>query len=141
MKSILDLILEGPPLDAAAFPASSRYHGIGTLQLTVSTSSLSRRSTSVRATVDRELAADGASIVYLRRRFVPMPDRFSLLSVHSVREGERLDNITARYLGDPLQYWRLCDANNVIVPDELTDEVGNEILITLPADIPGGTIA
>ncbi|HSY48931.1 MAG TPA: LysM domain-containing protein [Thermoanaerobaculia bacterium] len=121
MTDILQQILQGPPLDATAFPASSRYHGIGTLQLTV--------------------AADGAPIVYLGRRFVPMPDRFALLTVHNVREGERLDNITAQYFGDPLQYWRLCDANNVIVPDELTDEVGNEILITLPADIPGGTSA
>jgi hypothetical protein len=119
MTDILQQILQGPPLDATAFPSSSRYHGIGTLQLTV--------------------AADGAPVVYLRRRFVPASDRFALLSIHSVREGERLDNITAQYLGDPLQFWRICDANNVIVPDELTDAVGDEILITLPADIPGGS--
>ena len=120
MSDILQQIFEGPPLDATAFPASSRYHGIATLQM---------------------VAADGSPVVYLRRRFVPMPDRFALLTVHSVREGERLDNITARYLGDPLQFWRVCDANAVMTPDELTDKVGNEILITLPADLPGGTSA
>ncbi len=117
MSNILEQILEGPPLDATAFPASSRYHGISTLQM---------------------VAADGSPMVYLRRRLVPMPDRFALLTVHSVREGDRLDNITARYLGDPLQFWRVCDANGVMKPDELAGEVGNEILITLPEGMPGG---
>ncbi len=50
-------------------------------------------------------------IVYLRRRLVPQPERFAMLQVHIVAQGERLDNITARYLDDPEQFWRLCDAN------------------------------
>ena len=120
MTDILQQILEGPPLQATAFPASSRYHGIGTLQL---------------------VAADGTPMVYLRRRFVPSPDAFTVLTVHSVREGERLDNITAQYLGDPLQYWRICDANRAMSPDELTDRIGNEIRITLPEGVPGSTNA
>ena len=120
MSNILQQILEGPPLDATAFPASSRYHGLGTLQT---------------------LGPDATPIIYLKRRFIPAPDRFVELTVHRVREGERLDNITARYLGDPLQYWRVCDANRVMVPDSLTDEIGREIRITMPADVPGGTSA
>jgi hypothetical protein len=49
-----------------------------------------------------------------------------------VTQGERLDNITARYLGDPLQFWRLCDANGALDPEELTDETGRTIAITMP---------
>ena len=80
---------------------------------------------------------DGLKIVYLRRRFVPAADRFALLQEHSVAEGERLDNITAQYLGDPEQFWRLCDANNAVRPDELTETIGRRLRITLPEGIPG----
>lgn len=80
---------------------------------------------------------DGRKIVYLRRRFVPSADRFALLQEHSVAEGERLDNITAQYLGDPEQFWRLCDANNAVRPEELTETIGRRLRITLPDGIPG----
>ena len=52
-------------------------------------------------------------------------------------QGDRLDNITAQYLGDPEQFWRICDANNVLAPNELTDTLGRIIRITLPEGIPG----
>jgi hypothetical protein len=48
-----------------------------------------------------------------------------------VAQGDRLDNVTARYLGDPAQFWRVCDANNVLRPDEL-EETGRAIAIALP---------
>ena len=97
------------------FPVTSRYYGIATVTLET---------------------ADGRQIVYLRRRFVPDPSRFDLLTEHPVSEGERLDNIAAVYLGDPEQFWRLCDANGVIRPDELTETIGRRIRITLPEGIP-----
>ena len=75
---------------------------------------------------------DGKKIVYLRRRFVPPASRFQLLQEHSVAEGERLDNITAQYLGDPEQFWRLCDANAGMRPQELTETINRPIRITLP---------
>jgi hypothetical protein len=81
--------------------------------------------------------ADGRKIVYVRRRFIPAADRFALLQEHSVAEGERLDNITALYLGDPEQFWRLCDANNAMRPEELTETIGRRLRITLPEGIPG----
>jgi hypothetical protein len=80
--------------------------------------------------------ADGSEIVYLKRRFVPQPDRFALLQHHTVTQGERLDNITARYLDDPLQFWRVCDANRAMRPEELTETVGRRLRITLPEGIP-----
>jgi hypothetical protein len=79
----------------------------------------------------------GKSIVYIRRRFLPSADRFELLLEHSVVQGDRIDNVTAQYLGDPEQFWRLCDANNVMQPDELTATGGGKIRITLPEGIPG----
>lgn len=79
---------------------------------------------------------DGREIAYLRRRFVPSPDNFALLQEHFVVEGERLDVITAHYIGDPEQFWRICDANPVLHPDELTGAPGTIIRITLPEGVP-----
>lgn len=79
----------------------------------------------------------GKIIIYLRRRFVPSPERFALLQEHVVVQGERLDNITAAYLGDPEQFWRVCDANGAMLPDELTETAGRRLRITLPEGIPG----
>lgn len=80
--------------------------------------------------------ADGEKIVFVRRRFVPDPDRFAVLTEHVVTDRERLDNITALYLGDPEQFWRLCDANGALHPDELTETLGRRLRITLPEGIP-----
>lgn len=80
---------------------------------------------------------DGKVIAYLKRRFVPQPERFALLQEHVVKQGERLDNITAHYLDDPEQFWRICDANRATRPDELTETIGKRLRITLPEGIPG----
>jgi hypothetical protein len=76
-------------------------------------------------------------MVYVRRRFVPSADRFALLQEHGVAEGDRLDNVTAQYLGDPEQFWRVCDANNALRPAELIEAVGRKLRITLPEGVPG----
>jgi hypothetical protein len=80
---------------------------------------------------------DGTQVVYLRRRFLPASDRFTVLLEHTVKEGERLDNIAAQYLGDPEQSWRLCDANDAMRPEELTEKPGTTVNITLPEGISG----
>ena len=81
--------------------------------------------------------ADGTSVTYIKRRFVPAPGSLALLQWHRVAQGERLDNIAARYLGDPEQFWRLCDANRALRPQELTETIGKQLRITLPEGIPG----
>lgn len=81
--------------------------------------------------------ADGRQIIYLRRRFLPAQERFALLQEHTVKQGERLDQITAQYLGDPEQFWRVADANAAMRPEELTEEIGRRLRITLPEGIPG----
>ena len=112
----LQAMLQVGGADAAEFPPNSRYYGIGTAKLTT---------------------VDGRTVVFLKRRFVPAPEEFSLIQEHSVIQGDRLDNVTAKYLGDPEQFWRLCDANGAIRPDELTETIGNKVRITLPQGIPG----
>ena len=80
--------------------------------------------------------SDGRTIAYLRRRIVPPGDHFALLQLHTINANERLDNVTASYLGDPEQFWRICDANDAIDPHELTEKVGKKIRITLPEGVP-----
>ena len=101
---------------SAGFPANSRYQATDTAIVTT---------------------ADGRTVVYLRRRFVPPPERFALLKERLIAQGERLDTIAAQELGDPELFWRLCDANAALRPDELTEEPGRAIRITLPEGIPG----
>lgn len=112
----LQAMMQSGGLKASLFPPTSRYHGLET------------------ATTED---SSGRTIVYLHRRFLPSPDRFSLLHEHAVAQGERLDNITARYLGDPEQFWRICDANSAMRPEELTETIGRRLRITLPEGIPG----
>jgi len=78
----------------------------------------------------------GKTMIYLKRRFVPSPERFALLQYHVVSQGERLDNITAQYLGDPEQFWRICDANHAMQPQAL-EVAGTRLRITLPEGVPG----
>ena len=98
------------------FPPTSRYANIDTVQV---------------------VTADGRTLSFLRRRFVPPPENFSLLQTYLVVQGDRLDNVTARFLSDPVQFWRLCDANRAMRPDELTETIGRRLRITLPEGIPG----
>jgi hypothetical protein len=80
---------------------------------------------------------DGQQLPYLRRRLLPQSSRFALLREHVVTGGERLDRIAAQELGDPELFWRLCDANNAMLPDDLTAVVGRRLRVTLPEGIPG----
>ncbi len=82
-------------------------------------------------------AEDGRIIPYLLRRFLPPTDLFTPITTYTVKENERLDNITARFLGDPEQFWRVCDANGFMRAEELTEEPGRSVSITLPQGIPG----
>lgn len=74
------------------------------------------------------------TVRYLRRRFPPQPDSLPTLAEHVVTGGDRPDLIATTYLGDPTQFWRVCDANRVIHPDELTaaDRIGGTLRIPVP---------
>ena len=112
----LQAVLQGGGQKPALFAPTSRYCDIDT------------------ATLEN---VEGRITIYLRRRFLPSPERFALLQEHVVTQGDRLDNVTAKYLGDPEQFWRVCDANGAMRPDELTETIGRRLQITLPEGVPG----
>jgi hypothetical protein len=108
--------LQNNALTPPAFASTSRYYAIATARLT---------------------QADGRTVVYVQRRFLPPPEHFAPLQIVTIAAGDRLDNLAARYLGDPLQAWRLCDANGAMQPEALVADVGATLLITLPEGVPG----
>jgi hypothetical protein len=116
MANPLQDLLESASQKNTQFPTESRYHGIGTATLETS---------------------DGRIILYLRRRFVPPPEQFTLIQEHTVAQGDRLDNIASQYLVNPELFWQVCDANNAIRPEELIETIGRKLRITLPEGIPG----
>ncbi len=95
------------------FPVTSRYYGIEIATYEV---------------------AEGRTVNYLRRRFLPDGAKAVVLTEHTITQGDRLDNVTARYLGDPEQFWLVCDANNAMRPDDLLaeSEIGRRLRIPLP---------
>ncbi|HEU0052578.1 MAG TPA: hypothetical protein VFQ39_05350 [Longimicrobium sp.] len=105
----------GDTAAAQAFPATSRYYGIPTATF-----------------VD----GDGRAITYLTRRFCPQPDTIPVLARMALRTDERLDQFTARTLGDPTLFWRVADANNAVDPFRLTDEPGRTLTVPAP-QLPG----
>jgi hypothetical protein len=80
------------------------------------------------ALVGEALIDDGKGHVvrYKKTRFIPETAGPML---HMVRQGDRLDLIANLYFRDPERFWRICDANAVLWPDELTAEPGDKILI------------
>ena len=118
MTDPLKAFMQANALTTPAFVPGSRYHGLDTAQWT---------------------RPDGEQVTYVRRRFIPPPENFNLLSEYRVAESDRIDNLAAKHLSDPQQYWRLCDGNGAIRPDELTEIIGRYLRITLPEGVPGGT--
>lgn len=104
------------------FPTDSRYYGFSVQQYT---------------------APNGQAIPYLARRIVPQPGapNYATINTYTVRQGDRLDLIAAKYLGDPLMSWLLCDANGAVNPCDLTATPGRVLAITTPQGVPGGSIA
>jgi hypothetical protein len=100
------------------FDATSRYHGLETAELTV---------------VDRD--GDERVLTYVRRRFVAGAAATSTLVLHAVVQGERLDHLATRYFGDPTQFWRICDANDALRPEELIEVPGRLVEIPLPGGL------
>jgi hypothetical protein len=112
-------LLAQTSLQTTLFTSTSRYYGLPTATFAV---------------------PGGNPIAYVCRRFVPRPERFQTLQLHTVTQGERLDNIAAQYLGDPTLFWRLCDANRAMRPESLTKTAGRILRITLPQGITGSSL-
>jgi hypothetical protein len=97
------------------FDSTSRYYKLNTSTINLTNSDGTTR-----------------TVRYVQRRIIPPVGSALTVIEHTITEGDRIDNITARYLGDPTAYWLICDANNVIHPSDLTDTPGRVIEIVLP---------
>jgi hypothetical protein len=75
--------------------------------------------------------ADGREIPYKRRRLLPQASSLPKLGESAVQPADRMDLIAARTLGQPEQFWRVCDANDALDPEELL-EPGRRLTIPLP---------
>ena len=93
------------------FQPTSRYYSIETVTITA-----------VRWAGHRVQAAP----------LLPQSDTLATLAELTVAQGDRLDVITARTLGDPEQFWRVCDANQALDPFALTAEIGSSLRIPIP---------
>lgn len=58
-----------------------------------------------------------------RVKVVPVPPapQQDSLGVHLMKEGQRIDHLSARYLNDPAGFWRICEHNDVMLPETLTE--------------------
>jgi hypothetical protein len=45
----------------------------------------------------------------------------TLLGEHLRKEGQRLDHLANFYLQDPNAFWRICEINDVMLPDALAE--------------------
>lgn len=75
--------------------------------------------------------AAGRERSYVKRRFLPQGEALPLLALATIQPNERLDVLTYRTLGDPLQFWRVADANNAINPFDL-EEGGRALRVPVP---------
>jgi hypothetical protein len=118
MNYPLQALIQMGVVPPVTFPTDSRYYGTSILQYT---------------------APNGQSIPYLARRIVPQPGspNYATIAQYSVRQGDRLDLIAATYLGDPLVFWIICDANGAIRPHDLVAKPGRVLAITTPQGVPG----
>ncbi|HKD84311.1 MAG TPA: hypothetical protein VKB58_06150 [Terriglobales bacterium] len=122
MRDPLQSLIQMGVVPPVTFPTDSRYYGSATLSY---------------------VSPSGQMITYLARRFVPQPGapNFATVARHTVRQVDRLDLIAAKYLGDPLVFWLICDANGAIKPEQLVETPGNVLNITMPQGVPGASNA
>jgi nucleoid-associated protein YgaU len=81
--------------------------------------------------------AEGREIVYVKRRFLPRGSRLPLLMQVQVDEGDRLDRIAARTLGNAELFWRIADATDAMDPADL-EVVETVLRVPIPGAGEGG---
>jgi len=72
----------------------------------------------------------GRTVRHKRVRFIP--ETVGVLP-YLVQQGDRLDLISFNAFGDPEQFWRICDANCALWPDDLMAESGRLLRIPVPS--------
>ncbi len=72
------------------------------------------------------------TISYKRRRFLPKGQDLPTLTETRVEQSDRLDLVADRTIGDPEQFWRICDANDAMNPADLTAVPGRWLKAPVP---------
>ena len=88
--------------------------------------------------VEQMTLPNGTVIAYLSRRIIPQASIYPQTQNYSLVIGDRTDNLAARYVGDPILFWMIADANSAFEPEDLVAEPGKVILIPLVSGIPSG---
>jgi nucleoid-associated protein YgaU len=70
----------------------------------------------------------GLEIPYKRLRLLPSP---AAIQAYRVQTGDRLDLIAFGVYQDPEQFWRICDGNRALRPDDLLVPPGRTLRIPL----------
>ena len=115
-NALAALVQSGVGTGAPTNP-SSRYYGDGVEQITLSS---------------------GLVVSYLSRRIIPQMSIYAQTQNYSVTATDRLDNLAARYLGDPILFWMIADANGALDSKRRDSRTGPSILIPLVSGIPTG---
>jgi len=117
MDNALAALVQGAAGTGAPLNPNSRYYGTGVEQITL---------------------PDGTVVAYLSRRIIPQADIYAQTQSYSVADGDRLDNLAARYVGDPILFWMIADANTAFDPEQIVATPGEVIQIPLVSGIPSG---
>ena len=112
----LETLLHNAAAQPPRFPPTSRYNSVATLE---------------------HVRADGRSQPYLARRFVPPVEALAAVRELTVVQGDRLDLLAARLLGDAELWWTVADANPTLAPDTLTDAPGQRLRLAAPDGLVG----
>ena len=62
---------------------------------------------------------------------VPPAPAEGLLGYHILRQGQRLDHLASRYLNDACGFWRICELNDTMLPEALSE--ASEVAIPVKA--------
>jgi hypothetical protein len=86
-------------------------------------------------TIRERTNAAGVTENFVARRIIPATERYRALDRHRADGDERIENLSADYLGDPELYWRICDANGDEDPGLATQPISRLITIPLPLEV------
>lgn len=80
--------------------------------------------------------SDGSRVGYLEPRICPRVADVPIRGYADRLASDRIDRLANRALGDPLLFWRLCDANGVV--DPLSFGAAGPGRVSVPEPVPGG---
>jgi hypothetical protein len=54
---------------------------------------------------------------------IPAAPLQAVQGYHLLKQGQRLDHLAAQYIKDPTGFWRICEANDVMLPEALSEQM------------------